>query len=59
MLQGKLAQAEHDLAKFHGEHTVEFLYEKHEDGKHIIGWTEVSGEKHELTFLTPESKIHE
>lgn len=48
-----------ELAKYTGEHTVEFLYEKHEDGKHIIGWTEVSGEEHELTFLTPERKIHE
>lgn len=48
-----------ELAKYTEEHTVEFLYEKHEDGKHFIGWTEVSGEEYELTFLTPERKIHE
>jgi len=34
-----------ELAKFHGEH--------------VIGWTEVSGAEHELTFLTPERTIHE
>lgn len=58
-LRGELSRANDELAKFYGEHTVEFLYEKHEDGKHFIGWTEVSGEDYELTFLTPERKIHE
>ena len=58
-LRGELSRADDELAKFYGEHTVEFLYEKHEDGKHFIGWTEVSGEEYELTFLTPERKIHE
>jgi len=58
-LRGELSRADDELVKFYGEHTVEFLYEKHEDGKHVIGWTEVSGEEYELTFLTPERKIHE
>ena len=58
-LNATVTKLRQDLAKFHGEHTVEFLYEKHEDGKHVIGWTEVSGEEYELTFLTPERKIHE
>lgn len=58
-LDGTVAWLKQELAKYTGEHTVEFLYEKHEDGKHIIGWTEVSGEEYELTFVTPERKIHE
>lgn len=58
-LNATVAKLRQELDKFHGEHTVEFLYEKHEVGKHIIGWTEVSGEEYELTFLTPERKIHE
>lgn len=58
-LNAAVAKLRQDLAKFYGEHTVEFLYEKHEDDKHVIGWTEVSGEEYELTFLTPERKIHE
>lgn len=58
-LNATVTKLRQDLARFYGEHTVEFLYEKHEDGKHVIGWTEVSGEEYELTFLTPERKIHE
>lgn len=58
-LDATVAKLRQDLSKFYGEHTVEFLYEKNEDGKHFIGWTEVSGEEYELTFLTPERKIHE
>lgn len=49
------AELRQELAWYTAEHTVEFLYEKHENNKHIIGWTEVSGGKYELTFRTPNN----